>query len=318
MLDLVDPTAGFDLDHVNTVDPATGGCTFPDGGDPSSFVDQPSGVDNAMAGFSGAMAALGMSLSNVNARLVGGAYGMLVAITDWNETPTDDIVTVDLFPTLGIWSVTGDSQATTVPGGPSNPNHLTIVGGGDASDLWMRDRRFPVGQTAVQAWVDNGQLVARWDTLVLPIRLNSDPKLIDLTFHDAWMTASLAPGQGGARATLHNGVLGGRLSVPEFLDQLRVHYAGGGYLCLVQGFAASALDALCNARDIRSSHCEDRRGLPCDAVSGGVRFDTYALDNLGPPPYDQEDAGVYEDAGLLRPAERCLDADDRDSAITCP
>ena len=59
--------------------------------------------------------------------------------------------------------------------------------------------------------------------------------------------------------------------------------------------------------------------MPCNALSFGARFETYAVDQLG-PPYEQEiEGGPYDQSNLLRPGQRCLDAGDADgAAVACP
>ena len=182
----------------------------------------------------------------------------------------------------------------------------------------MRDDRFPLGtaSSSVEAWVSNGKLVARFDTLLVPIRADFDLKLIDLTIRDAWITADLSAGGGDARSTtLTRGVLAGRLLVPQFLSELLLLQTGTKYLCEQSGLPELASKTVCGFRDIRSSHCDDNQGRSCDALSVGAQFETYAVDSLG-PLYAQTDE-VYRDAGVLPPAERCKGVG-YDGGLTCP
>lgn len=296
---------GYDLDHVRTTEPTTSSCTFPEGVTP--IMDGPDGVDNAGASLFPTVGIVAPALSTtaVNDRLRDGQFGVVLGLGGWNGTPTDDSLTLLLFPTLGIWTVNGDG--TKVPGGPTNPAHAKIVGDGSPGDLWMRDARFPTGGagTAVAAWVNQGRLVARFDTLTLPIRSDHDLKLIDIVVHDAWITADL--GGDADQPTLTNGVLAGRFDVPEFLSGLLELYTGQDYLCHQGQFPELARARVCAYRDIRTSHCDDGQAKPCDAISIGARFHTYRVEQLG-PLFEQSES-LYASAGLLVPEARCVDVD---------
>ena len=297
---------GFDLDHIVTIDEATSSCSLPSG---VPFArDLASGVDNATRGLLGVIgpALPAFNPTKINERLVNGDFGLLVGINNWNDTGTDDEVFVVLSSTLGI------SNGKN-PAAPSKPP-LGIVGSGDASDLWMPDRQ--LGSASNTAWVNDGKLVARFTTLTLSIRSDLDVKLIDLVLQDAWLTADLSP---GPPITLKKGVLGGRVVVSDFLNEVRLLYTGSGYICSSSTAMMTASKAMCGARDIRSKHCEDRQAMPCNALSFGARFETYAVDQLG-PPYEQEiEGGPYDQRDLLRPGQRCLDAGDADgAAVACP
>ena len=299
---------GFDLDHIVTIDEATSSCSLPSG---VPFASDPaSGVDNATRGLLGVIgpALPAFNPTKINERLVNGDFGLLVGINNWNDTGTDDEVVVILYSTLGIWN-------GQMPKAPSKPP-LGIVGDGDASDLWMPDRPVQLGSASNTAWVNDGKLVARFPTLTLSIRSDLDVKLIDLVLQDAWLTADLSP---GPPITLQKGVLGGRVVVSDFLNEVRLLYTGIGYICSSSTAMMTASKAMCGARDIRSKHCEDRQAMPCNALSFGARFETYAVDQLG-PPYEQEiEGGPYDQRNLLRPGQRCLDAGDADgAAVACP
>lgn len=311
--DLEIAVGGFDLDHVATTDQTTSSCASPTGVSP--IVDEPGGVDNAGAALfpTVGIVAPALAAKAVNERLKDGRFGMVIGLGGWNGTRTDDSLTVLLFPALGIWTVNGDGTKT--PGGPTNAAHLAIVGEGAPTDLWMRDARFPTGGagTSVAAWVNEGRLVARFDTLTLPIRSDLDLKLIDVVARDAWITADL--GGDKDRPTLANGVIAGRFVVSEFLTGLLSLYTGQQYLCQQGQLPALARDRVCAFRDIRTSHCGGVTTEPCDGLSFGMRFGAYRVDQLG-PTFEQTDA-LYESAGLLAPAKRCLDFD-LDAGSRCP
>lgn len=304
---------GFDLDHVRTADLATSRCAFPSGVAP--VTDNAAGVDNAGASLfpTVGIVAPALSAKAINDRLLDGRFGMTLGLGGWNGTLTDESLTLVVFPTLGIWTDVPGSPS--IPGGPTNPSHRTIVGGGASSDRWMRDFRFAFTSagTATAAWVDGGRLVARFATLTLPIRSDLDLKLIDIELRDAWITADL--GGDKDHPTLKNGVIAGRALVSEFVAELLLLYTGEVYLCHQGQAPELARTRVCAYRDIRTSHCDDGQSLPCDALSFGAHFETYQVDQLG-PTFEQTD-DIYRSAGLLPPAERCADVD-LDGGSRCP
>lgn len=313
---------GFDLDHrVTTLeDPASQSCTSS-----QPIADPSSGVDNAGATLFTQVAVLGKALSSdaINQRLREGAFGLILGIGGWNETSDDDEITVAIYPALGIWSYPSGGQR--VPGGATVTPRLGIVGGGDASDEWMRDERFgPLGQSGVSkaAWIAKGKLVARFDSVTIPIRADYDAKLIDLTVHDAWLTADINAISDPRGVTLNSALFAGRLDVESFLGQLMVLQTGPSkYLCLEPQLPALARTTVCGYRDIRLSHCDDNRGLPCDGLSVAMRFDTYVVDPHGSSfgaSFLQTDE-LYENLGSVPPTRRCLDAGLalRDGALPC-
>lgn len=303
---------GFDLDHVATVDAKTSSCAFPQGVSP--ITDAPGGVDNGGAALfpTVGIVAPALSAKAIVDRLRDAQFGVLLGLGGWNGTLTDDSLTLLVFPTLGIW--TENPGASPTPGGPTNPAHRTITGDGAPTDRWMRDARFPTGAgAATAAWVNGGRLVARFDTLTLPIRPDFDLKPLDLVVRDAWITGDL--GGDKDQPTLRNGVIAGRLVVSDFLADLLLLYTGQEYLCRQDRFPDLARSRICAFRDIRASHCDDKKALPCDALSFSARFETYRVDQLG--PVFEQTAEVYASAGLLAPPERCKDVD-IDGGSRCP
>lgn len=314
-LDLgIDPNGdrpGFDLDHVVTTDPATSSCIVSDAGSSSNsqreyLTDRPSGIDNA--GFL-LMDTLGKSVwtfspTSINDRLVDGRFGFVLQIDDWNGKSDDDSVTVFLFPAIGYWRPLDDGglAAAGEDGGPPRTR----------SDLLMPDKRFQYGGSSSfdgKAWVRDGKLVARFGELKLPIRSSNEELLaFDISLHDGWITATLTAA-GADGATLEDGIITGRVIGAELLGQIRLLFddaISNDYVCRGSSVGLLAADVVCRARDIRASHCDDRKSLPCDAISFGARFGAYQVDAMG--PFRARDANEYRAHGNLPPDERCVDA----------
>jgi hypothetical protein len=317
--------AGFNLDHQITTatDLTKNGCVFPDGGDIESIltygVDPPSGVDNANTLLLTRLASFQASIGpvEINARLVERQFGIVLRIDGWNGTKNDENVQVLLFPAIGHWQKL-PYDAGLVPGAPVSPFDRPF----DPGDLWMPDMRFQLGDRgssliSTNAWVNDGRLVARYDLLTVPIRSSPDElRSFDIELRDAWITGILAPPESGGRASLERGVVGGRIKASAVGAQLRLLFdmSTGTYLCAAGNpLSQFATDFVCGVRDIRSSHCDDGKSLPCDALSFGARFETYSVDDLG-PFRERSDDEYRDDAGRLPPAERCPDAGD----VDCP
>ncbi len=292
---------GFNLDKTCSVDVATSSCTT--GVDEITFDkyakdhgDQ--GLDNTGYGLIQYLGSLGDAFkpSSINDRLLSGEFGLLFRMTSWNGASDDDDVFVEVFPAVGI-IVQGD--AGTKP-------QLT------ASDQWIRDTRFQLAGNldassikSNRAYVSGGKLVASFADFTLPISVPDDPKKLDIRARELWLAGDLVTDASGTRIT--NATLGGRWKTADFLGEVRLIYLKSTlgvmnqYLCEMGSPAfiyGTVKKEACSGRDIRSASREDNTNMPCDALSVGLRFDTYAVDRAGPfqlgPGYGPrcQDAGV--------------------------
>lgn len=304
-IDTTAAPAGFNLDHLCSPTVAQSSCattaneaTF----DKYARDLDDKGVDNAGYGLLAYLSYLGPAFrpSEINLRLAGGEFGFVMRLVNWNGTPEDDEVLVEIFPAVGV-ALDADA-ATPVPGG--KPKFL-------AGDYWLRDRRFQniVDASRIRsasAFVTGGKLVASFDTVTLPITVPSDPKPVDVILHEGFLFASLV--QDGASWRLQNGVIAGRWRTADVLGQVRTIYIKDTvglknvYLCdpnLPVDVYGSVKKEVCDGRDLRASSREDNKALPCEAISAGIRFDSYALDTAGgfadlpaQPPRCQKDGSV--------------------------
>ncbi|MBN9167764.1 MAG: hypothetical protein BGO98_02520 [Myxococcales bacterium 68-20] len=310
---------GFDLDRRVTSDLATSSCALPDAGDPRALLrsvgDPPSGVDNTTFALVQLLRSYVAAFdpTRIDLRLRTGYFGLVFRIDGWNGAKNDDDVSVMAFPTIGYWRVL-DAGVPEWNGESTRPFDR------DAGDLLMPDDRFraaTIGSTlrSAEAWINDGRLVARFDRLMLPIRSSVDDlRTFDFDLRDAWVAATVSFGNSDVGASLSDGVIGGRVSASSLLTQISLVYdeQSGTHIC--SGVVGTA-NILCDARDIRLSHCDDGRALRCDGLSFGARFDAYHLDQLGPfrGRYDAD----FRAKGQVPPSERCPDAGN-EPALDCP
>lgn len=240
------------------------------------------GVDNAGFGLLSYLSYLGEAFRpiEINRRLAAGEFGFVVRLVNWNGTPEDDDVLVEVFPALGV-ALDADA-ATPVSGG--KPQFV-------AADYWLRDRRFQNIVDASQirsssAFVTGGKLVASFDRVTLPFSVPDDKKPIDVIVQEGFLSAALVPD--GASWRLQNGVLAGRWRTADILAEVRTIYIKDTiglknvYICdpKVPVYGAVKKEA-CDGRDLRASSRDDNKALPCEAVSLGIRFDSYGLETPG-------------------------------------
>jgi hypothetical protein len=302
-IDAGEAIPGFNLDRTCSVDVTTSSCTT--GVDEVTFDKYAKdhgdrGLDNTGYGLIQYLGSLGDAFkpSSVNDRLLSGEFGILVRITNWNGASDDDDVFVEAFPAVGI-VVQGD--AGTKP-------QIT------SSDQWIRDVRFQVAPgldasilKSNKAYVTGNKLVASFADFTLPITVPDDPKKLDIRAREVWLEGDLVTDASGTR--IANATLGGRWKTADFLGEVRLIYLKSTlgvsmqYLCEMGAPAfiyATVKKEACSGRDIRSASREDDTNVPCDALSVGLRLDTYAVDKAGPflpgPAFGPrcQDAGVPE------------------------
>ncbi len=271
---------GFNLDGLCTGSPefahecetVSGGRPQPDGND---------GIDNA---FGAALypiveAALpGLEATAREAQLLGIGFPVL-RLRDWNGTPND--AQIDVTITQAVVAVPGDGEnipeiqivdfrAQLLDGSPAPPPNW------DGNDyVWVREDTFVAGNVDDalvhddRAYVANGVLV-----MTLPERVE-----ILFATADAGVTVRLTDALATAVITetgLDNVLVGGRWSR---VDLLRTAESVG--LCrgsLQYNALESTLEGL---MDVRSDPRTGGEGVPCDALSTGVRFTGFRVKFAG-------------------------------------
>lgn len=277
---------GFNLDRTCSPTIATSSCTTSvDDGTFATYGrdknDQ--GVDNAGFGLLGYLSYLGSGFSpvSINERLADGDNGVVLRVANWNGTNDDDDVLIEIFPAIGVWK---DAENGTSGGKPTFT----------ADDQWMRDRRFQnvVDASRIKsssAWVTGGRLVATFQSVTFVISVPGDPKPVDITLQESFLSGPLEPD--GASWKLGRSVVGGRWRSADILDQVRTIYiedtAGlkDVVLCdpnLPVDVYGAVKKEVCDGRDLRSASRDDSKGLPCDAFSAGMQIETYAVTEPGP------------------------------------
>lgn len=205
-----------------------------------------------------------------SAQLESGRFQLLMRIRDYNGTKNDDFVRMDLYPSYG----------KSDDGGIDGP-----------ADLWTRDQSYRLSDLtdeasklqSVETFVADGQLVARFPLVDFLLIDDDRERPLRIRFRDAILTATIARRDG--RDVLDDGLVAGRIDAAELLAELGEVRIGGEALC--RGQAASLLTStICSARDLASSVLQDGTNVPCAALSAAARFQTYAVDALGPftPP----------------------------------
>ena len=288
----IDPNAtpvGFNLDRACSPTIATSTCTT--GIDDPTFqkygVDKNSlGVDNAGFGLLSYLGTLGSAFSptGIRERLGDGEFGVVIRIVDWNRTPDDADVRLEVYPAFGV-SKPVDAGAPLVPGG--KPRF-------DSTDRWILDDRYQQPLTeaskikSASAWVTGGRLVASFQSVTLGVSVPNDNKPLDVIIQEVLISGLLVPS--GTSFRLDQGVIGGRWRTADLLDQVRTLYVkdtaplNKQVLC-EPGFPTLVYNQVkkevCDGRDIRGASASDSTNMPCEAVSVGIRVDTYALDQPG-------------------------------------
>lgn len=263
----VDPV-GLNVDRRCTSTLDTSSCVVDSADKLPKITDYKNGVDNSGFRLIQDLSQLGGAFTpdSINKRLKDGEYGLIVRIRGYNGTANDDAVSVDVYPAL----------RHGVDGGAPD---------GGRDDLWVRDRSYNfVDSSTIRstfAYVNNGQAVAFFPTFELPISVPDQTPAVRrmrVKLRDVWLTGTLTKlpdGNDGVK-----GVLAGRWSTRDFLDEVRpLDLPGFGTICKSPLVYAQAKALLCPGRDVRATSAEDGRGLPCDAVSAGIGYVAYAVDN---------------------------------------
>ena len=273
---------GFNLDRACSVDLASSTC--------NTSVLEPSfdrhakdktvaGVDNAGISLIQYITKLPSTLltaDSINAGIASGKYGATVRVSDWNGTPNDSEVEVEIFPAIGLLP-RADPDAGFGP-----------------DDQWVLDKRFQVATfessqvKSDRGYVSDGKLVARFASATLPILLDRDPKPFDIHLTDAVVVGTLTTTDAGTALTAAN--VAGRWKTADFLGQVRTIYIKNGndivdkVICdddvKTKVLYSIVRSEICTARDIRGDS-KDSQGLGCDAVSAAMRVESYPVTTIG-------------------------------------
>lgn len=270
---------GLNLDRTCSTDVATSSCTFdllPSKFEKHAKDKNRAGLDNAGYGliqFIGAFSDT-FDAEGFNRGIKQGQYGAVIRISDWNGQPNDGSIRLEVFPSLGL-----DPHLD----GGLEPRF-------DENDVWRLDKRFQLGGAVEgsnivsdNAWVTNGRLVARFGEVILPLRIDDDPKPFDVRIKDAIVTGTI-----GTDVPLSDGVIAGRWKTSDFLDQVKKIYLKKSlnivdkFICDSEAAAlySSIRTQVCEGRDLRADSRDNQR-LPCDAVSAGARIETYRVSTIG-------------------------------------
>lgn len=284
----VDPV-GLNIDRRCTTSLASSTCKLPSPDQLARAIDYDGGVDNSGYSLVQQLSLLGEAFApkNINERLQRGEYGFIVRVRNYNGTPNDDAIGVEVYPAL----------RHGVP--PSVPD-------GGRSDLWVRDQSYNfVNSSTIRstlAYVSAGVVVAFFETFEMPLSAPEQTpptRRMVVKLRDVWMRAQLVKlpdGNDGAR-----GVLAGRWSTLDFLRQVRsLDVPNLGTICKQSFVYLQAKNTLCPGRDVRGRAVDDDKDLPCDAVSAGLAFTAYAVDTSTsePPPVIPDpcvEAGIADD-----------------------
>ncbi len=211
-----------------------------------------------------------------------GQSTVVIRLRNWNGQANDPVVTVDISS-----SVFGAPGTSTTP--PAvNVNDGTLVGSGDPARpawngndwFWVRDDMFVAGDVNTPRILDDTAYVRN---RVLVMR-RPDRALLTVVGPTLGLRVQLTGGFAMGEIsedllTLENVVFGGRWSKTDLLDTARsVEVCPGSDL---YGIVSDAIDKIA---DVRSNPTEDGTGVPCNAVSFGVRFDGYRAHFAGLAP----------------------------------
>ena len=300
---------GFDLDGLCSLDPDPMVECVPPTSTAPREIDGEGGIDNALGHnfiplFLIAMPGLEGELRMYQSRGIGVA---LLQITGWNgeddDARVDAVLTESGFGTpdppdhIDSWGIsTGALQVN----GEDWPMPLW-----DGNDTWYAgDENFLAGDPTRPLTLDSNAYVAD-RTLVMrvldrfPVVFSGDRRASQFLLTDATFVAKIADDD----ATVEYAILSGRFGKNDLLATIPTAGACPGTMDY------TSVERLANAgADVRSSPGTGGPGIPCDAVSVGLRWDRGSRATFGgvvdglplPNPCTPEmDGGVPADGGML-------------------
>jgi len=288
---LDDKTAGFDLDHACTCDPLDRSrgagqptCTSSTSG---PTCDGDGGVDNSLAAALEPVDGL-LDINEVfNRNVACGRATVLIVLSDYNGEADDLDVKLSVIEGLGILDESdggaGADAGCAASGGPP-----TLPPRRDGTDPWTvpPGATTPGARTEVSGWVKNFQVAVdgRQSTSTLPFLFGRTL----LTLSGVVLTGDLVPlGKTGEDLPVVDGRIQGGPATSFRLTRATLGgRAPARQVVVAAGQLETGLPPLCNAPEwpfLKSVICStadslqniglDRMGLPCDAISVGVRLE---------------------------------------------
>lgn len=203
-------------------------------------------------------------------RIHDGAFSVLFTLQKWNGKEDDPEVLVSIRPSVGTTAgpdgvrprpkFDGNDEWDLDPGSLSNGQ--SYVGRRcDEADV-------PCTALALDttAYVRGGTLVATFKDVAL--RITSTSGNFEFPFRGATVFAKITGGPGTWRIA---GEMVGRFPVDRLLTIAGSAEFNDQSLCRSPQYAGFK-DALCGAADIAADPSNDRKGRPCDGLSGGLSF----------------------------------------------
>jgi hypothetical protein len=314
---------GFDLDGVCTCDPSdhsetAGGPTcLTDGAtaDGGTACDEDGGRDNAFNilftenAFLGTLKQTGDLVDQIRC----GRTGMLVFLGGYNGEADDTNVGVSFAPSLGIREphFVGEINDPLCQLGdgdiPTYPAYF------DASDSWStldgsidEATGLPPLGNALKGYVTGWQLVAdgRNSTQRMIVSVGG----ISIAFTTPVLTARIVPLDAGTNPpvfALADGVMSGRIDGRDllaFAATAPIREPGRTFSHLCEPKWAQVYPfikgTLCGALDIRSSRSDDKKGLPCNALSFTAQFEAVPAtkSEISADPLDRGCDGGFSDS----------------------
>lgn len=257
-------TYGFDLDHTCTC-PSQESCVT--AANAPQHCDDSQGRDNAGGALIQTYAQLSSAFNadKINQNIGKGTNSMLLRVRNYNGTPNDTLVALDVFVANG-----------TVPLDDAGANPTPMH---DGNDQWGLDPSSLIGTpppyVAVNqddaAYVVNGVLVAN---VSFPFSVGSQYGTNFLRLDGAILAATITKTTTGYSLA---GVLAGRWDTRNLLTGMQAAkdpFNAGQYLCGTDPTYQAFKAAICKASDISHVISNDNTGAPCDALSTAVGFTT--------------------------------------------
>ncbi|HEX7602005.1 MAG TPA: hypothetical protein VF316_10385 [Polyangiaceae bacterium] len=266
----------YDLDNVCTCTiPNAESCRrpAPDGGGPDpqtcDLADGRDGTGNQALGILSTLVA-GMKEGDLQAQLDHGRFGAVVTIGDYDGTPNDSQVRVDVVRSYG----------TKAPSSPTYYDPLRR----DGTDMWTIDPAAGsnVGDRVTgtahdgQAYVVDGVVVAHFPVLPMVFQYwISTRNPISMRLVEVTVSAKLVASDAGGPYALTDGKVAGRWRAADAVRSFSVWtdpFDVTNGICAGTATYDLIVSKMCPLRDLRGAIAEDGKLLSCDAFSFGVGF----------------------------------------------
>jgi hypothetical protein len=266
---------GLDLDRTCTCIPEGESCRSEYSKD--NHCDDLNGVDNAGAKLFKSLLAIsseGAGSVFYTQMAEEGQWGLMLAISDYNGAPNDELVTVSLYPSPGMDS------------------------GGGGVALWNGQDEWPVVSDSlkdgasidqpvyldVNAYVANNVLVAEFPEL--RFRFSGPNSNLSINVRSTTVMGLLATVPDGLGVRVTRGVMAGYWRIEDVFGGVASLVANGDVLCNNGGLLYNQTKGvLCDFIDIALNPPPDEDEILCNALSFGMGFETFPA-KIGPvvPP----------------------------------